>query len=339
MRKTINEILAQPATWKNTIIAFTKQSAKIESYLKDYQTSEVILTGCGTSYYLPLTGSAFYTRLTGKKSRGVPASEIVLFPETIFAKNKNYLLVPISRSGKTPETLSAARYVKEVLNGGTLMISCSKNSPMAEHSDLSFICPGAAEETKYMTKSFTSMLLAFQLLIASITENTSLKEELMQLPELGERIIDRFRSRIEQLANSKDFDLYIYLGHGPLYGIASESMLKIKEMACTPAEAYHGMEFMHGPKYAVNEKTLITYLLSANDQVRIQEIDLLKRIKDLGGKILVICEESTPEIDELADDVFELKSGLSENASPVLMMLITQLYGYYRALAVGKEIE
>jgi glucosamine 6-phosphate synthetase-like amidotransferase/phosphosugar isomerase protein len=66
---------------------------------------------------------------------------------------------------------------------------------------------------------------------------------------------------------------------------------------------------------------------------------LLKRIKDLGGNIKIICEESSPEILKLANDVFELKCGLSENATPILIMLLTQLYGYYRALATGKDIE
>ena len=139
------------------------------------------------------------------------------------------------------------------------------------------------------------------------------------------------------MASNKEFNLYIYLGHGPLYGIAAESMLKIKEMACTPAEAYHGMEFMHGPKYAVDDKTMIIYLIS--DSVQKQEIELLQRIKGLGGYVVVICEKSTPELVKIADDIFELRSGLSEYSTPILKMLLTQLYGYYRALEVGKDLE
>ncbi|MFA5970753.1 MAG: SIS domain-containing protein [Lentimicrobiaceae bacterium] len=337
MRKTIQEILFQPKAWEKTIQTLSGQKAEIITYLKNYQTAEIILTGCGSSYYLSQTAAALYTKYTGEKARGVPASEIMLFPETIFARDRKYLLVPISRSGITHETLSAARYVKDVVKGGTLLISCTEGSEMAKYADLSIVSPSAAEETKYMTKSFTSMLLAFQLLIAYKTGNKSFEEELKRLPEHGERLINKYQTFMEQLAGTQDYNLYIYLGHGPLYGIAAESMLKIKEMACTPAEAYHGMEFMHGPKYAVNDKTLIIYLLSASAQK--QEIDLLKRIKELGGNIKIICEESTPEIIEIADDVFELKCGLSENATPILITLLTQLYGYYRALAIGKDLE
>lgn len=337
MRKTLQEILYQPKAWANTIKAFSNQKNELLSYLENYEDAEIILTGCGTSYYLPLTAAALYTKFTGKKARGVPASEIMLYPETIFGKDKKYLIVPISRTGKTPETLAATRYVKEVVKGGSLLITCSDGSDVAKHADLTVICPEAAEETKYMTKSFTSMLLGFQMITAFKSGNKVLEEELLQLPEHGERIIAKYQSSLEQLANAQKFSLYIYLGHGPLYGIAAESMLKIKEMACTPAEAYHGMELMHGPKYAVTDETLIMYLLS--DNVKDQEIELLKRIKDWGGNIKIICEEIIPGLSDIGTDVFELQSGLSEDSRLVLVMLLTQLYGYYRALAVGKDIE
>jgi glucosamine--fructose-6-phosphate aminotransferase (isomerizing) len=337
MRKTIREILFQPKAWANTIRRFSEQRTDLSNYLKGYEEEEIILTGCGTSYYLSLAGSALYTEFTGRRSMGVPASEIMFFPGSVFAKGKKYLLVPVSRSGKTPETLSAIRYVKDVVRGGTLLISCTENSEMGAYSDFSIVCPEAAEETKYMTKSFTSMLLGFQLLTAFTAGNRYFEEELAQLPDYGERIIMKHHSSLENLANSRDFNLYIYLGQGSYYGLAAESMLKIKEMACTPAEAYHGMEFMHGPKYAVDSKTLIVYILS--DSVKDQEIGLLKRIKDLGGHIMVICDEYTPNLAGIAGDVVELNCGLSESARHVLIMLITQLYGYYRALAVGKDLE
>lgn len=337
MRKTIQEILFQPRAWEKTINAFSERKDEILSFFENHQKAKVILTGCGSSYYLPLIGSALYTRFTGKDSIGVPAAEILLNPETIFANDQEYLLVSISRSGKTPETLSATRYMKDNGKGGTMLISCTGQSEIARYADFSIICPDAAEETKYMTKSFTSMLLCFQLMTACISKNRLFEKELLQLPEHGDRLIKEYQVLLQQLANGEDFDLYIFLGHGPYFGVASEAMLKTKEMACVPAEAYHGMEFMHGPKYAVNEKTIITYLVS--ESIKKEEIDLLKKLKSLGGYIMVICEKSTTGITDLADNVLELNSGLSENATPVLSLLLTQLFGYYKALAEGKDLE
>lgn len=336
VRKTLLEILDQPNAWAATIKAFSDQRKKILGYLETYKDAGLILTGCGTSYYLPLTAAALYTYFTGCEAKGVPASEIMLFPDMIFAKNRNYLLVPISRTGKTAETLAAAKYVKEVVQGGTLLITCTADSDAARYSDLTLICPGAAEETKYMTRSFTSMLLGFQLLTAYRSDNSAFAQELELLPDLGEKIITRFRTSMEQLANTRNYTLYIVLGHGPLYGIAAESMLKIKEMACTPVEAYHGMELMHGPKYAVTDDTLILYLLS--DRVRHEELNLLRKIRDWGGVIKIICEKEIPGLTELSTDIFALQSGLSEYSRLILIMLLTQMYAYYRALATGKEI-
>src|SRR4030042_5546830 len=114
-------------------------------------------------------------------------------------------------------------------------------------------------------------------------------------------------------------------------------MLKIKEMACTPAEAYFGMELMHGPKYAVNDRTLITYFLS--DSAKEQQIDLLKKIRNLEAKVAVNCDETSPELTNTADYVINLQSGLSDYSRLILTMLISQLYAYYRALAMGQDIE
>ncbi|MFZ0390125.1 MAG: SIS domain-containing protein [Calditrichia bacterium] len=337
MSKTLQEILYQPTAWQNTLSAFSAKKTEIMNYLQKHRTAEMVLTGCGTSYYLSLTAAALHPAATGRNAVGVPASEIMLFPESVFAGGRDYLLIPVSRSGKTPETLAAVRYMKDVLHGGTLLITCSEDSEMKEISELSVVCPEAAEETKYMTKSFTSMLLGFLLITAWISGNKKFEEDLRQLPQLGKRLLSEYRPVMEQLANNEDFSLYIYLGHGPMYGIAEESMLKLKEMACVPAEAYHGMELMHGPKYAMDDKTVVFYLLS--DKARKAEIELLKRIKEWAGNIKVICDETSPALAEVSHGVYELRSGLSENARLVPVMLLTQLYGYYRALAVGKDIE
>lgn len=336
MRKTIQEILFQPCAWKETINAFNEQKNEILAFFENHRNAKILMTGCGSSYYLPLIGSAIYTKFTGKESMGIPASEIFLNPENVFAKDQEYLLISISKSGKTPETLSAARYMKENGKGETMLISCTDQSEIAKYSDFSFICPDAAEETKYMTKSFTSMLLCFQLITASISRNRLFENELLKLPVHGDRLIKEYQLSIQQLANDKDFDLYIFLGHGPCFGVASEAMLKNKEMACTHAEAYYGMEFMHGPHYAVNEKTIITCLMS--ESIKKEEIELLKKVRSLGGYIMVVCEKSTNEISDLADKVFVLNSGLSENATPALSLLLLQLFGYYKALAMGKNL-
>lgn len=337
IKKTLQEILFQPRAWEKTIQAFNEQKNEILSFFENHEKAKIVMTGCGSSYYLSLVCSALYMRFTGKESMGISASEILLNPETVFVNNQEYLLVSISKSGKTSETLSAARCMKDNGRGAILLISCYEQSEIAKYADSSILFPYTAEETKYVTKSFSSMLLCFQLITASISNNRLFEKELLQLSKHGDRLIQRYQLSLWHLANEKDFNLYIFLGHGPYFGIASEAMLKLKEMACVPAEVYHGMELMHGPKYAVNEKTMIIYFMS--ESIKQEEVKLLSKVKSLGGYIMVICEKSTAEIAGLTDNVFELNSGLSENATPALSLLLTQLFGYYRALAVGKDVE
>jgi glucosamine--fructose-6-phosphate aminotransferase (isomerizing) len=337
MKKTLQEILFQPRAWQKTIDSFEKKKTEITEYLMTYQDAELVFTGCGTSYYLSLIAANLYTRLDQHRARGVPASEINLYPEAVFSRGQKYFLIPISRSGKTAETLDAMSYFKKEFSTGRFLITCTAESEMSNLSEKVFVCPAAAEETKYMTKSFTSMLLVWQLIIAHKIGNKTYQAELIQLPFHGERLLKRFRSYCEKLASDHDFTVHVYLGHGPLYGIAAESMLKLTEMAGTPAVVYHGMEFMHGPKYAVNDRTLIIYFLS--DSAKKQEIDLLKKIRKFDAKIAVLCDETGPEITELADFVICLNSGFSDYSRLILTMLFSQLYAYYRALARGEEID
>jgi glucosamine--fructose-6-phosphate aminotransferase (isomerizing) len=203
--------------------------------------------------------------------------------------------------------------------------------------DQTIVAPAAQEQGRFMTKSYTTMLLVWQFLVAHKAGNDTLAQELSMLPQHAARILREFEPQLEKLAREGHFTQYIYLGQGPFYGLAAESMLKIKEMACTCSEAYHSMELMHGPKYAVDDKTLVTLLLS--DTAREQEMQVLQKIKGFRASTKVICESASPEIAGTANYLIELRSGLSEHARLLLYMLVTQLYGYHRAVALGKKVD
>jgi len=256
---------------------------------------------------------------------------------TIFTKNGEYFTVLISRSGTTTETVRAARYIKEELGIKTLAITCSPDSELANICDIKLIASDAAEKSKVMTKSFTSMLLIVQLVAAIKAVDKDLEDQLLSLPEKGERIIKKYKSIIKEIAGESGLNKFIYLGQGPFYGLACESMLKIKEMACSNSEAYHCLELRHGPNYIVDNKTLVTFFLS--DSGMDYEIALLKEIKELGAKILLICDKATQEILNSVDYIVEINSGLSEFARLILHMPITQLLGYYKALSLGMDVD
>ena len=101
-QRTIKEILSQPSVWKATLDRLDASRERISRYLPNGLATELLLTGCGSSYYLPLTGAALYTECTRSSARGVAASEVAVWPQAVFAEGKDYCLVAFSRSGETP---------------------------------------------------------------------------------------------------------------------------------------------------------------------------------------------------------------------------------------------
>lgn len=175
------------------------------------------------------------------------------------------------------------------------------------------------------------MLLVAQLCAGIASGRADHCEQLKALPIHGERVIEEQHRLIRELGESEEFDKFVFLGSGPNYGLACEAMLKMKEMSLSPSEAFHFLEFRHGPKLAVDEKTLVVGLLS--DSARDYEIAVPEEGRGIGAKALVLTDRGEEE----ADYLVQLSSGLSELARGVLYMPLLQLLAYYRALSRGLD--
>ena len=333
---TLEEILSQPTIWQAVLEIASQQRGTFEQYLKQAAHKEAVFIGCGTSYYLSLSAAGIYTMVTGQKARAASASEVLFFPETIFpASDQGYMPVLISRSGMTTEVVRAAEEIQSRLENHTYGVSCRPASDLIRVCHYPLLVSEADEKSVVMTRSFTSMLLLIQLLAAIRSGNTAFEEELSRLPDLGTETIDRCHDLVKDVTSSRQYTKFVYLGQGPYYGLACEAMLKIKEMSLSYSEAYHSLEFRHGPVSMVDEEMLITFLIS--EQARTEEVTLLKEMKELGARTLVIAEEADAGIRRSADYVVELKSGLSDTARMILYMPIVQLMGYYNAVAKGLD--
>jgi glucosamine--fructose-6-phosphate aminotransferase (isomerizing) len=332
---TAKEIREQTDAWTAVLENLPKNHSDVFDFCRDLDQTEFVFIGCGTSYYLSLCAAVVFTGLTGAKARAVTASDVFLYPKSIFPKNYKFLGIPISRSGSTSETIWAAKYLKNELGIETLALSCNPQSELVKISFRHLVAEVAAEKSVVMTKSFTSMLLMIQLLAAAKVKDQKYRAQLKELPGKGQVVIRDFEGIAKEIAENKDLDYFIFLGQGPYYGLACESMLKMKEMSLSISEAYHAMEFRHGPISVINHHTIVIFLMS--DSGREHEIRMLKDVKALGAKTLVVCERSTAEIKSAADYLVELKSGLSDYARLILYMPIMQLLGYHRAISKGLD--
>jgi glutamine---fructose-6-phosphate transaminase (isomerizing) len=327
---TIAEILSEPATWRSCL-EFTENSPTVQS-LNEKLTGDVewAFIGCGSSFYLAQAAASSWTILTGEKSRAFPASEITLFPPLFPVPCQPVL---ITRSGHTSEILQAAKYLETSLNLRTLAITCGTDTPIQKIASHCISLPFADEKSTVMTRSFTSMLLTLQSLAAIRGDRRGFLDQLRDLPdEMAERI-GAIHSTIKSLVNTRNFADYVFLGQGPFFGIAQESMLKVKEMSCSYAQCFHTLEFRHGPKVIVSPETLITFIISESGFDA--EAAVLEEIKKLGGTTLVVSNAGNSTIGRAADYVVELSLDVPETARAAACVIPGQLLGFCTGMKKG----
>src|SRR5690349_2047672 len=147
---TYREIKSQPEAWQNAL-----EIANAASLPDPKQYEQVIFTGCGSTYYLSLAAAALYQELTGRAARAVPAGELLLNPQTVLRKHIPQLLVAISRSGTTTETVKAAQKFKAERDGDVLVIT-NYDTVLAGSGDTSLVIGAGQEESVAQTRSFAS---------------------------------------------------------------------------------------------------------------------------------------------------------------------------------------
>lgn len=332
-KHTFKEIMSQPKIWAEVLDLFVSHRQALTEFWQNGRFEQVIFTGCGSTYYLSLTAATMFQESSGISSQARPASEVVLFPEHVFMKDKNTLLVTISRSGETTETVEAIQKFKNSVSGNVLTISTKSDSRVAKLSDFVLSCDSAEEESIAQTRSFTSMLLLAQAFCAQVAGYDAY-QVLSSLPRIIERLLEKYHDLARELGGTFGIERFSFLGSGIYYGVAQEAMLKMKEMSLSNSEAFHVLEFRHGPMSMVDNNSLIIGLIS--EGAASQEREVLSEMHALNGRILSVVESSTSSLSELGP-VIELDSGLPAWARPVLYLPVLQLLAFYRAISQGQD--
>ena len=331
---SLAEILSQPQCWRDCLRLLEHDAAIAEITKRFANCREWIFIGCGSSYYIALSAAASWSAITGVRARAIPASELLLFPDLVFAGVGEFVPVLISRSGHTSEVLRAGQLLSQK-KIPSIAISCAAKQPLEELATVSVLLPPADEQSTVMTRAFTSMLLGLQYLAASLARDTQFADALQALPMVAENVVQNVPGRIREFANLNAFSDYVCLGQGPYYGLACESALKLTEMSCSYAQSFHTLEFRHGPKSIVSGETLISFLLSEINYDA--EVDLLEEIKSLGGATLVVANRLNGRARAAADFSIELNCDLPEYARLAAYVFAGQLMGAYVALRKGLD--
>ena len=314
---TYREIKSQTEAWAQALeVALQSNLPKAEDY------DQVIFTGCGSTYYLSLAAAALYQEMTGRSARAVPGGELLLNPQTYLTDQKT-LLTAISRSGTTTETVRAVEQFKSEKRGEVVVIS-NYDESLSHLADVNLVVSKGQEESVAQTRSFASMFVAataFGLCMAGCDDDLA---AMSKLPEIGEHLMQKYESLAQEIGEDLNFDRFFFLGSGFRYGLACEANLKMKEMTLTHSEAFHFLEFRHGPMSMVNEKAVVAGLLSEKNFNHEQTV--LNEMRSLGGKVVALAETE-------AEVCFD--SRIPENTRGVLYLPVLQLMAFHRSLAKG----
>ena len=229
----------------------------------------------------------------------------------------------ISRSAATTETVQAAQAFRQRFGPHVLTLSCYDDKPLNQEAALSLAATAGQEVSVAQTRSFSSMLVLAEG-FARIISGSTLSAE--RFDEDNAATIDQARLFAESYSSPQRFTQYFYLGSGPLYGLAAEGMLKMKEMSLTHAEAYHPMEFRHGPMSMVDSQTVVVGLIG--DQGQEVELEVLDEMRGLGA--------TTIAVGPLAAADYPLTTAPSR-ASLVRYMPVIQWMAFSRAVQKGLD--
>jgi tagatose-6-phosphate ketose/aldose isomerase len=344
---TAQEINQQPRLWLKTWQLLVEQQPGLEAFLEEvcrHGDPDVILAGAGTSAFIGNILQGPFMKNTGWITRAIPTTDLITHPQHYFKKKGSTLLISFARSGDSPESVAASELAEVFCDRlYHLILTCNPSGRLANGGSriptcIFFLPPEANDQSLVMTGSFSTMLLA-GLLISRIGRISGLQEEGRRLAIYGQQVIERYADKLQDIAQL-DFKRAVFLGSGPLQGVARESHLKLQELTAGKVicsfDSFLG--FRHGPKAVINSSTLLIYLFSSSPFVHQYELDLVKSINREESGLYRIGIAETGGSDPGLDELIVFSDGtlrLNEDLFPVCSVLPAQMLGFFKCLQLG----
>ena len=343
---TYCEIKQQPGTWLGSYDIVHARKEEISEFVHKYldEGYSVVLTGAGTSAYIgdALEHSLFYTNFRG--ARAIATTDIITNPNLYFDSRSKVLLISFARSGNSPESVAAVNLVEKAAGKvAHIFITCNAEGELAKRKGNNILTillpPETNDKSLAMTSSYSSMLLTCSLIshIDTIDEEYPLVQTVANA--VG-KAIERYENDIKEIA-ARDFKRSVFLGSGPLKGVAEESRLKLQELTDgTVMCAFDSfLGFRHGPKAVVNQDTLLVYLLSPNADVRRYEMDLVNQIRKgnkIKGAVAVYMKGcgANPAPWDLSVEL-DIPSSMPSCYGAVAYIFVAQMLGLFKSMALG----
>jgi glutamine---fructose-6-phosphate transaminase (isomerizing) len=234
----------------------------------------IVLTGCGTSYYLAQSLACAYNS-HGQRAIAVPGAEWAQRPECYLPESSDVLVIGLSRSGTTTETVEAIA-ASRARGWPTFAVSCEKGSEILLAADRGLFLPTHAAEGIVMSVSASLMLLGGLRLAGIAVPDTVIKAAQTGLIQMDAGAQSLLRGRSH----------FVYLGAGANYGIATEGCLKLQEMSLSFSQSFHPMEYRHGPISLIDEHSVVVILYSSDTQAA--EAKVAAEVQAKGARVIGI---------------------------------------------------
>ena len=307
------------------------------------KVEHIQIVACGTSYNAGMTARYWFEALAGVSCDVEIASE---FRYRKFVTRPNSLLVTISQSGETADTLAALRLAKEKGYMAALTICNVSSSSLVRESDLAFMTRAGVEVGVASTKAFTTQLAALLMLVTAIGKvkgNISGEQEveivkaLQSLPAEVEKAL-AFDKDIEALA--EDFaekNHALFLGRGEFYPIAMEASLKLKEISYIHAEAYAAGELKHGP-LALIDADMPVIVVAPNNELLEKVKSNIEEVRARGGQLYVFADKEAGFTPSEGMKIITMPK-VNEIVAPIFYTVPMQLLSYHVALIKGTDVD
>jgi len=302
----------------------------------------VQIIACGTSYHSGMVARYWLESLAGVSCNIEIASEFRYRKSYV---PKNAMIVTISQSGETADTLAALRLAKQLGYKASLVICNVAGSSLVRESDLAFMTKAGAEIGVASTKAFTTQLVGLLMMTLAIGKHHNMSEQqqneissaLMSLPSKLEEVL-ALASSIEELAEDfADKQNALFLGRGDQYPIAMEGALKLKEISYIHAEAYAAGELKHGPLALIDADMPVIVVAPKNDLIEKLKSNV-EEVRARGGLMYVFADNDANFASDETMKVINVPV-CDDLIAPIVYTLPLQLLSYYVAIIKGTDVD
>ena len=340
------EIFEQPRAIGDTLEGITNIMPELfgdQAYQVFKQIDSLLILACGTSYYAGLTAK-YWIESIAKIPVQVEVASEYRYRDSV--PNPNTLVVTISQSGETADTLAALKHARSQGMTHTLSVCNVATSAMVRECELAYITRAGVEVGVASTKAFTTQLAALFLLTLTLAQSKGrITEEqenayLKQMRHLPVAISAVLALEPQIIAWSEDFAKYqnaLFLGRGMHYPMALEGALKLKEISYIHAEAYPAGELKHGP-LALVTKEMPVVTVAPKDALLEKLKSNMQEVRARGGELYVFADANSNIASSEGVHVIRLPENYGQ-LSPILHTVALQLLAYHTALARGTDVD